>query len=50
MKDVTINLKAAAFPDEFASDSQKDTPEYGLQVGQSIQYEWFRNDGGSCRW
>ena len=50
MKDVTINLKAAAFPDEFASDSQKDTPEYGLQVGQSIQYEWFRNDGGSCRY
>ena len=49
MKEVTINLKAAAFPDQFASDSQKDTIEYGLQVGQSIQYEWFRKEGGSCR-
>ena len=49
MKEVTINLKAAAFPDQFASDSQKDTIEYGLQVGQAIQYEWFRKEGGSCR-
>ena len=46
MKQVEINLKAAAFPDEFASDAQKDTAEYGLQVGQAIQYEWFRKDNG----
>ena len=44
MKQVEINLKAAAFPDEFASDAQKDTAEYGLQVGQAIQYEWFRKE------
>jgi len=50
MKDVTINLKAAAFPNEFATDAQKDTVEYGLQVGQAIQYEWFRKDNGSCRY
>jgi hypothetical protein len=50
MKQVEINLKAAAFPDEFASDAQKDTAEYGLQVGQAIQYEWFRKDNGSCRY
>jgi len=50
MKDVTINLKAAAFPNEFATDAQKDTLEYGLQVGQAIQYEWFRKDNGSCRY
>lgn len=49
MKDVTINLKAAAFPNEFATDAQKDTLEYGLQIGQAIQYEWFRKDNGSCR-
>ena len=49
MKQVEVNLKAAAFPDEFASDAQKDTLEYGLQVGQAIQYEWFRKDNGSCR-
>ena len=51
MKEVKINLQAAAFPDQFVSDSQKSTWEYGLQVGQAIQYEWFRKDGSrsSCR-
>ena len=49
MKDVKIQVNASSFPDQFASDSVKDTMEYGLQIGQSIQYEWFRNDGGSCR-
>ena len=49
MKDVKIQVNSAAFPDQFASDSVKDTMEFGLQVGQSIQYEWFRRDGGSCR-
>ena len=50
MKDVKINLNAAAFPDQFVSDAQKDTLEYGLQVGQAIQYEWFRKDSTSCRY
>ena len=49
MKDVKIQVNSAAFPDQFASDSVKDTMEYGLQIGQAIQYEWFRRDGGSCR-
>ena len=49
MKDVKIQVNAAAFPDQFASDSVKDTMEFGLQVGQAIQYEWFRKDSGSCR-
>ena len=49
MKEVEINIQAAAFPDQFASDSVKDTVEYGLQIGQAIQYEWFRRDNGSCR-
>tara|TARA_B100000497_G_scaffold123563_1_gene156444 strand:- start:1804 stop:4239 length:2436 start_codon:yes stop_codon:yes gene_type:complete len=49
MKQVNINIKTAAFPDQFVSDSTKDTKEFGLQVGQAIQYEWFRKDGGSCR-
>ena len=46
MKKVKIDIKAAAFPDQFVSDSQKKTNEYGLQVGQAIQYEWFRRDYG----
>ena len=49
MKQVKINIQAAAFPDQFVSDSTKDTMEFGLQVGQAIQYEWFRKDGGTCR-
>ena len=49
MKDVTINIKSAAFPDQFVSDKQKATDEFGIQVGQAIQYEWFRKDGGGCR-
>jgi hypothetical protein len=49
MKEVTINIKSAVFPDQFASDADKKSLEFGLQVGQAIQYEWFRKDGGSCR-
>ena len=49
MKDVKIQVNASAFPDQFASDSVKDSMEFGLQVGQAIQYEWFRRDSGSCR-
>lgn len=49
MKDVNININSAAFPDQFASDKDKATDEFGLQVGQAIQYEWFRKDGGGCR-
>ena len=49
MKEVEINIQSAAFPDQFVSDSVKDTVEYGLQIGQAIQYEWFRRDNGSCR-
>ena len=49
MKGIQIDIKSAAFPDQFVSDSTKATKEFGLQVGQAIQYEWFRRDGLSCR-
>ena len=49
MKAVTIDIQSAAFPDQFVSDKQKATKEFGLQVGQAIQYEWFRKDGMNCR-
>ena len=49
MKKVNIDIQAAAFPDQFVSDATKRTVEYGLQIGQAIQYEWFRRDSGSCR-
>ena len=50
MKDVEILLNPAGFPNQFATDAEKATMEYGLQVGQAIQYEWFRKGGGSCRY
>ena len=51
MKGVTIDIQSAAFPDQFVSDAKKATKEYGLQIGQAIQYEWFRKGAGfnSCR-
>jgi len=50
MDNVTIDIKSATFPNQFASDSEKKTKEFGLQVGQAIQYEWFRKEGsGQCR-
>ena len=50
MKDIKININAAAFPNQFVSDAEKATDEYGLQIGQAIQYQWFRKDGTQCRY
>jgi len=49
MKDVKINISSAGFPNQFVSDAEKATDQYGLQIGQAIQYEWFRKDGSQCR-
>ena len=51
MKDVTlsIDILATGFPSQFVSDKEKSSYEYGLQVGQAIQYEWFRKDSLQCR-
>jgi hypothetical protein len=49
MKDVKINISSVGFPNQFVSDAEKATEEYGLMIGQAIQYEWFRKDGNGCR-
>tara|TARA_R110000751_G_scaffold134837_4_gene237458 strand:- start:37812 stop:40247 length:2436 start_codon:yes stop_codon:yes gene_type:complete len=49
MKEVNVNISAAGFPSQFASDAKKATDEFGIQIGQAIQYEWFKRDGNSCR-
>jgi hypothetical protein len=41
-----VNLSAHGFPDQLASDSEKNSVEYGLAVGKAIESEWFRRDGG----
>lgn len=50
MKEVKVNISATGFPSQFVSDSEKATDEFGLQIGQAIQYEWFRKDGNGCRY
>ena len=47
MKEVDINILATSFPSQFVSDAEKASPEYGLLIGQAIQYEWFKKDGTS---
>ena len=50
MKEVTINISSVGFPSQFVSDAEKETYEFGLQIGQAIQYEWFRKDSTGCRY
>ncbi len=49
MKEVKINISSTGFPSQFVSDAEKDSMEFGLQIGQAIQYEWFKKDGSQCR-
>ena len=49
MKEVVVNISPQGFPSQFVSDAEKKTAEFGLQVGQAIQYEWFKRDGSNCR-
>jgi len=49
MKDVKINITSAGFPSQFVSDKEKASEEFGLQIGQAIQYEWFKKDSSGCR-
>ncbi len=49
MKEINVNIKSTSFPNQFASDAEKKTEEFGLQIGQAIQYEWFKKDSNNCR-
>ena len=49
MKNVKVNISSAGFPSQFVSDADKATVEFGLQIGQAIQYEWFKKDSNQCR-
>ncbi len=49
MEEIKINIDPTGFPNQFASDKEKESKSYGLQIGQGIQYEWFRKDKGNCR-
>jgi|TARA_B100000795_G_scaffold102620_1_gene75653 hypothetical protein len=49
MIDVKVNITSAGFPSQFVSDAEKASDEFGIQIGQAIQYEWFKKDGAQCR-
>ena len=36
----------SSFPDQVVSEAEKNTVDYGLQVGRAIEGEWFRNYRG----
>ena len=50
MKNILIDITSAVFPNQLATDAEKASDSFGLQVGQAIQYEWFRKDGNTCRY
>ena len=50
MKNIEIDITSTVFPTQLATDAEKASESFGLQVGQAIQYEWFRKDGNSCRY
>jgi hypothetical protein len=49
MKEVKISITPSSFPSQYVPDSQKNTKEFGLQIGQAIQYEWFRRDNSGSK-
>lgn len=49
MKEVKISINPSTFPSQYVPDSVKNTKEFGLQIGQAIQYEWFKKDNGGSK-
>ena len=49
-KSIDVLINPMSFPGQAASDAEKATEEYGLRIGQAIQYEWFDKTAGSCRY
>lgn len=49
MREVKIAINPSSFPSQYVPDSKKNTKEFGLQIGQAIQYEWFKRDNGGSK-
>ena len=49
MKEVKISVNPSSFPSQYVPDSKKNSNEFGLQIGQAIQYEWFKKDSGGSK-
>ena len=37
------------FPNQMATEEEKGTEKYGLNVGKAIEGEWFKRRNNSCR-
>lgn len=44
-----IIVKNRPFPKHTATEAEKSTKEYGLQVARAMEGEWFSRTGGGCR-
>lgn len=49
MKEVKIAINPSSFPSQYVPDAEKSTKEFGLKIGQAIQYEWFKRDNGGSK-
>ena len=49
MKEINISIDPSSFPSQYVPDAKKSTKEFGLQIGQAIQYEWFKKDNGGSK-
>ena len=43
-------IKKGIFPSQAVSGAEKASEQYGLQVGNAIEAEWFRKDGSDTRY
>src|SRR6056300_839280 len=39
----------SSFPSQIASDAEKASLDYGLEVARAIEHEWFKRDSGATR-
>ena len=46
-KGISISFKG--FPNQNQPFEIQKSPDFGLQVGQAIQYEWFKRQGTGCK-
>jgi len=45
-----LNTTKTSFPSQTVSDSEKASEDYGLQVANAIENEWFKKDSGSTKY
>jgi hypothetical protein len=46
-KEKKSGVSYTSFPSDIATDAEKKTEAFGLEVGKAISFEWFRRDGSN---